>query len=314
MPGFTSRFNTAGKLLTALAVLTVAGLLTAGSLSVTGDATIGGDLTVSGTNTNELAVVVTATNTAALDIQDGNGTSIFNVNTSTDLATVTGDLTITGTCTGCLGATTMNDLSDTSLAGPGLDSLLFWDESDSQFEFLTLLEGLSITGGTLSVASASTSATGTVELATTAETTTGTDTGRAVTPDGLAGSIYGQKSIGIVIADGSTAVTAASNTNAIVIPPTMDGMNVTDVVASVTDKGVTGSTDVTIWKKDPVEGLVEVLSTDVTIGDEFFASDGTVNTTYDDLSEGDQLYIEVTGVHSGTAPNGLSVMITAQTP
>tara|TARA_R100000808_G_scaffold7977_1_gene22850 strand:+ start:1199 stop:3184 length:1986 start_codon:yes stop_codon:yes gene_type:complete len=47
----------------------------------------------------------------------------------------------------------------------------------------------------ISVANASTSAKGVVELATTAETTTGTDTGRAVTPDGLKDGYQGSSNV-----------------------------------------------------------------------------------------------------------------------
>ena len=46
-------------------------------------------------------------------------------------------------------------------------------------------EGIDISSGEISGEDASTSNKGIVELATTAETTTGTDTARAVTPDGL---------------------------------------------------------------------------------------------------------------------------------
>ncbi len=165
---------------------------------------------------------------------------------------------------------------------------------------------------TLPTASATVS--GVSELATTAEIDGGSDTGRTIVPDTLSASIFGQKVAGLVIFDGATAVTSGSNTNAIAIPATMDGMNITDVLATVTDKGITGTTDVTVYKKDPAEGTVEVLSTDVTIGDEFFASDGVINTSFDDLATGDQLYVTVTGIHSGTAPNGLTVVITAELP
>lgn len=53
-----------------------------------------------------------------------------------------------------------------------------------------------------------------------------------------------------------------------------------------------------------------MLSTAVTIGDEYFASDGVINTDYDDLIEGDKVYIDIDAVHSGTAPKGLSATLT----
>src|SRR3990167_9827911 len=54
------------------------------------------------------------------------------------------------------------------------------------------------------VTAASLTAAGKVELATDAETTTGTDATRAVTPDGLAGSDYGKKVVGILVVDPAT--------------------------------------------------------------------------------------------------------------
>ena len=56
----------------------------------------------------------------------------------------------------------------------------------------------------------------------------------------------------------------------------------------------------------------DMLSTEVTVGDEFFASDGVVNTSYDDLVAGDKVYVDVSAVHSGTEANGLSVTIEVQ--
>jgi len=51
----------------------------------------------------------------------------------------------------------------------------------------------------------------------------------------------------------------------------------------------------------------DMLSTKVTIGDELFASDGVVNTSYDDVQTGDMIYIDIDAIHSGTAAKGLSV-------
>ncbi len=45
----------------------------------------------------------------------------------------------------------LNDIGGTSLADPGADKIVFWDESDNLFEFLDLGTGLSITGNTLNM-------------------------------------------------------------------------------------------------------------------------------------------------------------------
>jgi hypothetical protein len=78
-----------------------------------------------------------------------------------------------------------------SFADPNADRIVFWDDSAGAYAPLTVGTGLTITGTTLdatgggSVPDASETVKGVVELATTAETTTGTDTLRAVTPAGV---------------------------------------------------------------------------------------------------------------------------------
>lgn len=71
-------------------------------------------------------------------------------------------------------------------ADPNADRIVFWDDSASAFAPLQAGTGLSLSGTTLTVPAATESAAGRVELATSAEVATGTDTTRAVTPKGLA--------------------------------------------------------------------------------------------------------------------------------
>lgn len=240
-----------------------------------------------------------------LEVPVGN---IFQVQNSTDSFRY---LTVSSTSTNILGDLDIGLSKTLSFSGI---SILVDSSGTLTLSNIDALDSTTATTIATGIDAATTSAQGGVELATTGETTTGTATALVVTPDGLAGSIFGQKSAGIILFDGATAVTAASNTNAITIPASMNGMNITDVIASVTDKGITGTTDVTVWKFNSVTGTVEVLSTDITLGDEFFATDGVINTSNDDLQTGDQITFEVTGIHSGTAPNGLTIVLTATTP
>lgn len=85
------------------------------------------------------------------------------------------------------------------LADPGVDGIIFWDDSASSSAFLTL-SGLTITTTTLTVDAATESAAGKVELATTAEAEAGTDTARAVTPAGLKAAIIGKKTVNLLTA------------------------------------------------------------------------------------------------------------------
>jgi len=83
-------------------------------------------------------------------------------------------------------------------------------------DITSVIAGTNMSGGgtsgdvTLNVATASDSARGVVELATTAETTTGTDAGRAVTPDGLKDGYRGSTNVTVLgtVASGTWQGTA----------------------------------------------------------------------------------------------------------
>lgn len=154
---------------------------------------------------------------------------------------------------------------------------------------------------------------GKVELATSSETSLGTDMTRAVTPDGLAASIYGQKEYCLCIFESAVSVTTGDGGVAFTIPASMNGMDLYDVIASVHTQGIIDTTDIQIRRRRAGSD-VDMLSTKVTIGAEYFASDETINASNDDVSTGDQIYIDVDAIHSGTAPLGLSVTLTFRKP
>jgi len=106
--------------------------------------------------------------------------------------------------------------------------------------------------------------------------------------------------VDVAVADGKVAWN---------VPAVYSGWVITAAVASVYAKGVTGETDVMI-RRSRAGVDVDVLSTPITIGDEYFSADGVIDTDYDDLSTGDMLFIDVDDVHSGTAPKGLFVNFT----
>jgi hypothetical protein len=156
---------------------------------------------------------------------------------------------------------------------------------------------------------------GHVEAATTAETTTGTSTSLAVTPDGLSGSVYGQKEIGWSVINSDTVTAVADGKQAAVVPASMNGMDLIDLTCSVHDlnSAASGTTTVVLRR---VRGntAADMTSTGVTIGyNEYTASDETVDTSNDDLQTGDKLYIDINAVTSA-AQKGLSCTALFQTP
>ena len=80
-------------------------------------------------------------------------------------------------------STTLEQAATASgLTDPNADRLLFWDDSASLHVYLTPSTGLTISGTSMTVRSATDAQTGIVELATSAETQAGSDTARAITP------------------------------------------------------------------------------------------------------------------------------------
>jgi hypothetical protein len=163
---------------------------------------------------------------------------------------------------------------------------------------------------------ASSSATGVVELATAAETTTGTDTARAVTPDGLAGSNYGKTVVSIIVFDDETDVTTGDGAGDIWfrVPAILSGFNLVDVEAQVETAGTTGTTDIQIRKNASTDMLSTKITIDSTETDSTTAATPPViDTANDDVSSGDVIRIDVDAV-SSTAPKGLLVELTFQLP
>jgi hypothetical protein len=114
--------------------------------------------------------------------------------------------------------------------------------------------------------------------ATASDVNDGTDSTFAITPDALAGSVFGTRVAGLVLFQSSAAVSTGDGEVAIPITAELNGMNIINVTAIVHTKGITATTDVQVRRRRAGSD-VDVLSTKVTIGDEFFAADGVINTS-----------------------------------
>jgi len=168
---------------------------------------------------------------------------------------------------------------------------------------------------TSKVSAASDTAAGKVELATTSETSTGTDTGRAVTPDGLAGSNFGIRYVQITCFDYATDIAIGDGKGYFVVPAALNGMNLVSVHAKVITAGTTGTSDIQIAN---VTDTQDMLSTKCTIdsgetGSDTAATAAVINTSYDDVATNDLLRIDVDAA-STTKPKGLIVTLGFQLP
>lgn len=119
---------------------------------------------------------------------------------------------------------------------------------------------------------------------------------------------YGEKGFSISVFPSILSVTVGNGIDAFTVPSTINGWKLVSVVASVHTKGITGTTDIQVRRRR-AGADVDMLSTKVTIGDEYFASDGVINASNNDVNTGDQIYVDRDSIHSGTAPLGLSITL-----
>ena len=132
------------------------------------------------------------------------------------------------------------------VAGPtGSGNYFYWATGNGA---ATTNSGWLSSGTTTAVLSAATTSTkGVVELATTAETTTGTDTARVVTPDGLEDGYNGSANVvtvGTLTSGDATGVVDAASTTAagkVELATTAEADTGTDTARAVTPEGVLSS-------------------------------------------------------------------------
>lgn len=170
---------------------------------------------------------------------------------------------------------------------------------------------------------ASTTAQGVQENAISSEVNTGTSDTLTVTPDALAGSYAGTKSIAIQVTDGSGAITTGDGKAYVRIPSSLNGMNIVSVAASLTAPSTSGTPTIMIARgrqaaAGTAHAFVDVLSTAITIdANEYDSKDATtaavINTSNDDLATGDLIRVDVDGVGSGPTAV-LSVNFEARLP
>lgn len=165
------------------------------------------------------------------------------------------------------------------------------------------------------VAAASDSAAGKVELAIASEVNTGTDTGRAITPDALAGSNLGTKSVMLDVIAAATALTTGDDKYSFILPSSVNGMDLIAAHARVFTAGTTGTTDIQLHN---VTDAVDMLSTKITIDSTettsySAATAPVINGSNDSVATGDIIRVDIDAI-STTPPSGLQVILEFRLP
>lgn len=150
---------------------------------------------------------------------------------------------------------------------------------------------------------------GRIEVATLAEVNTGTDTGRAVAPDQLAGSYAGTKSAAMQFTSAVGDDHATGDGQAwFIVPANMNGMNLVSVLGVLATAGTTGTADFQIRR---VRGgtAADMLSTKLTIDSTELtsataAAAAVINTSNDDVATGDIIYLDIDAVQTTKAKGG----------
>lgn len=171
--------------------------------------------------------------------------------------------------------------------------------------------------GTDNAPAASESTAGKIEVATSTEINTGTDTAKAMSPDQYAASDRGKRVVGLMVFSDADDVATGDGAGDIFfrIPAVLNGMDLVDIEVAVQTAGTTGTTDVQIHN---VTQTADMLSTKATIDSaetdtSSAATAPVIDTANDDVATGDIIRVDVDAV-STTAPKGLYVELTFQTP
>jgi hypothetical protein len=293
-----------------LANLTTTGALDAGSITSNFGAIDNGASNITTTGTGSFgplgfAASSTLSSGAVPILSDAAGTMTLS---NIDALDATTEATIEAAIDTLANLTSIQSVSVT-LADAGADAIFGWDDTAGAYENLTQAEVLAVIG------SASLTAQGVVEIATAAETTTGSDATRALSPDGLAGSDYGKRVIAIEVFGPTTDTATGDGAKYFRIPSVLDGYNIVEVAAQVVTAGTTNTLDIQIHN---VTDTVDVLSTKLTIDSaevdsSTAATAAVINGANDAVATADQFRIDIDAVHT-TAAKGLIVEITLQLP
>lgn len=149
---------------------------------------------------------------------------------------------------------------------------------------------------------ASTTVAGSIELAIASEINTGTSTTRANTPDALAGSIFGTKTIVVKCILDDDDLETGDGIAHFTVPIEINGMNLISVGGHVYTVSSSGTPTFQIHNlTDTVDMLSTLITIDATEKDSSTATTAAViNTSHDDVVTGDEIRIDCDVIGTGT--------------
>lgn len=177
-------------------------------------------------------------------------------------------------------------------------------------------------GFTYTFPSSTTTLIGQDSAASGSDTTTGTNATKYVTPDGLAGSDYGKRVVGVLVSDPQgSAITTGDGKACFQVPSVMNGWNLVAVTGSVSTVSSSGIPTVQLRRSRRTNATTrsdaDMLTTKLTIdANEFESSDAAaavaIDTSNDDVNTGDIIFIDIDV--AGTGAKGLFVSMIFQLP
>jgi hypothetical protein len=141
--------------------------------------------------------------------------------------------------------------------------------------------------------------------ASSAEINAGTEDNKYITPDALAGSNFGTKTVQQYCVEWGTELAVKDGVGYIEIPAELNGMNLISARARVGTAGTTNASTFDIYN---VTDSTSMLSSAISIASGATSGTGTVDTDHDDVATGDIIRIDVDTL-STTKPKGLIITL-----
>ena len=134
-------------------------------------------------------------------------------------------------------------------------------------------------------------------------------TGWSLNSDGTTDGLIAPNYISIIVRISTSIITTGDGYIGVAIPAGMNGKNLTAALVRIYTLGTSGTTTIQVRRRRGATN-VDMLSTRITVSyNEYYATDGVINTSNDDITTGDEIFVDVDTVASGS-PMGLSVTLT----